>query len=124
MKIRSTDPGRVNTAKVKKSEVRGGSFQELLHSRLDEAHSQLENKHSGEESKSTGNTLNLIEDAAFMLDEALEQIQKDGYPSEEIAHSLSLLRDQMKQRLLDSDNLKTTDAIIAVETGRLQSWTL
>jgi len=40
MKIRSTDPIRVNTATVKKSEVRGGSFQELLHTRLDDIQPQ------------------------------------------------------------------------------------
>jgi len=124
MKIRSTDPSRINTATVKKSEVKGGSFQELLHTRLDGIHSQSENNHPGEDSKGTSNTLNIIEDAALMLDKALEQIQQNGQPSEEISHSLSLLRNQMQQRLPDSDNLRTADAIIAVETSRLQSWKL
>jgi len=124
MKIRSTDPSRVNTAKAKKSEVKGGSFQELLHTRLDGIHSQPENNHPGEEPKSTSNTLNLIEDAALVLDKALEQIQQNGQPSDEIAQSLNLLRDQLKQECPDSDNLKAADAIIAVETSRLQSWKL
>lgn len=124
MKIRSTDLSRVNTTKVKKSEVKGGSFQELLHSRLDGLHPQSENNYSGEEPKSADNTLNLIEDAALMLDKALEQIQQNGQPSEEITHSLNLLRDQLKQKCPDSDNLKDADAIIAVETSRLQSWKL
>ena len=124
MKIRSTDPSRVNTAKVKKSEVKGGSFQELLHTRLDGIHPQPENNHPGEEPKSASNTLNLIEDAALMLDKALEQIQQNGQPSEEIAHSLSLLRDQLKKGVPDSENLRAADAIIAVETSRIESWKL
>jgi uncharacterized membrane protein len=124
MKIRSTDLSRVNTAKVKKSEVKGGSFQELLHTRLDGINPKPEHNHSDEEPKNTGNTLGLIEDAALMLDKALEQIQQNGQPSEEITHSLNLLRDQLKQACPDSDNLKAADAIIAVETNRLQSWNL
>ena len=126
MKIRSIEPSRVNSVKIKKSEVKGGSFQELLHTRLDGMHSQPEDNHPGEERKrtSSNSTLNLIEDAAFMLDKALEQIQQNGQPSEEIAHSLNLLRDQLKQECPDSDNLKAADAIIAVETSRLQSWNL
>ncbi len=124
MKIRSTDPSRVNTIRVKKSEVKGGSFQELLHTRLDGIQPQSENNHPGEEPKRASNTLNLIEDAALMLDKALEQIQQNGQPSDEIAHSLDLLRDQMKQSFSDSDTVRTADAIIAVETSRLQSWKL
>lgn len=124
MKIRSTDLSRVNSAKVKKSEVKGGSFQELLHTRLDGIHSQTEGNHPDEGTNSARNTLNLIEDAALVLDKALEQIQQDGQPSEEIAHSLNLLRDQLQRECPDSDNLKAADAIIAVETSRLQSWKL
>jgi len=124
MKIRSTDPSRVNTAKIKKPEVKGGSFEELLHTRLDDIHSQSENNHPGEEHKSTGKTLNIIEDATLMLDKALEQIQQNEQPSEEITLSLNDLRNQLKQACPDSDSLKTADAIIAVETSRLQSWKL
>ena len=124
MKIRSTDHIRVNTAKTKKSEVKDGAFQELLNTRLDAVHPQQESENSGEKSKNTGNTLQLIENATLMLDEAMKQLQQSGQPSEEIAHSLNLLRDQLKQKCPDSDNLKAADAIIAVETSRLEAWKL
>jgi len=124
MKIRSTDPSRVNTSRTKKPEVKGSSFEELLHTRLDGIHSQSEDNRPGEEYKNSGKTLNIIEDAALMLDQALEQIQHNEQPSEEITLSLNVLRKQLKQACPDSDSLKTADAIIAVETSRLQSWKL
>ena len=124
MKIHSTNPSRVNATKVKKSEVKGGSFQELLHTRLDEIQPQQENHHPDEESKNSSNTLDIIEDATLMLDQALEQIENNGQPSEEITHSLSLLRDRLKHGVADSESLRAADAIIAVETSRLQSWKL
>ena len=124
MKIGSTDPIRVGTAKAKKSEVKGSGFHELLHTRLDDIQPEARQDNSGDAAERSGNTLEIMEDAALMLDKALEQIQQDGQPSEEIADSLSKLRDQLKQRLPDSENLKSADAIIAVETSRLQSWKL
>ncbi|ATX78561.1 hypothetical protein Ga0123461_0108 [Mariprofundus aestuarium] len=124
MKIHSTNPTRVNATKVKKSEVKGGSFQELLHTRLDGIQPKQENHHPGEGSKNSSSTLDIIEDATLMLDQALEQIEKNGEPSEEVTHSLSLLRDRLKHGAPDSESLRAADAIIAVETSRLQSWKL
>lgn len=125
MKIHGTGPTRVSTTKVKKQEVKGGSFQQLLHTRLDDLQPQAEHNPSGEGEKRSSSTLNLIEDAALMLDRALEQIEQNGQPSEEITHTLNVLRDRMKQSgLPDSDSLRAADAIIAAETSRLQSWKL
>ncbi|ATX82895.1 hypothetical protein Ga0123462_2060 [Mariprofundus ferrinatatus] len=124
MKIHGTNPGRVNAAKVKKSDLKGSRFQDVLHTTIDGIHPETGGSHPDEQTKDSSNTLHLIEDAALILDQALEQIQSSGQPSEEIANSLNLLRDRLKQGLPDSDSLRDADAIIAVETSRLQSWKL
>jgi len=124
MKIHGSDLGKVSSAKTKRAEVKGGNFKALLHSQLDSSQSRQEHGQAEEHRKHAGSTIGLIEDATLILDEALDQIQQDGQPSEETARSLAELRDQLKQRLPDSDNLRAADAIIAVETGRLQSWKL
>lgn len=124
MKIHGSDLGKVSSAKTKKAEVKGGQFKDLLHSQLDAGQPRHDHDPSHGQSGHTGATIDLIEDAAHILDEALDQIQQNGQPSEETARSLAELRDLLKQRLPDSDNLRAADAIIAVETSRLQSWKL
>ena len=124
MKIHGSDLGKVNSAKAKKAEVKSGNFKQLLHSQLDGSQSRQERDHAEGRSKHAAGAIDLIEDATLILDEALDQIQQHGQPSEETARSLAQLRDQLKQRLPDSDNLRAADAIIAVETSRLQSWKL
>ena len=72
MKIGSTDPIRVGTAKAKKSEVKGSGFHELLHTRLDDIQPEARQDNSGDAAERSGNTLEIMEDAALMLDKALE----------------------------------------------------
>jgi uncharacterized membrane protein len=60
----------------------------------------------------------MIEDAARLLDEAMEHIQRDGSPSPKTIESLQDLRARMNQKGRDEE----VDAIIAAETRRLQAW--
>lgn len=123
MKIHGSDPSRVHSTRSKKTEVKGGKFRELLHTQLDSSQPGNEHNQGDTAHQFAGSAIDLIEDATSILDEALDQIQQQGQPSEETARSLAQLRDQLK-RLPDSDNLRAADAIIAVESSRLQSWKL
>ncbi len=124
MKINGIGQKRTNISKAKKTKTPTASFQELLQTRLEEIHAPTETgetTRAGDESRTDFDTIN---DAARLLDEALEQIREKGQPDPEIARSLKLLQERMMQRGKCSDGIAETNAIISAETGRLQSWGL
>jgi len=118
MKISSVGRQNLNSSKTKEKQIHGGSFQSILKSRLEGI--QTVQKNDTFEHAPSGNTevWEMIEDAARLLDEAMEHIQKDGSPSPKTIESLQELRGQLDQKGSD----KEVDAIIAAETRRLQAW--
>jgi len=118
MKINSVGRQNLNASKAKEKQVNGGSFQSILKSRLEDI--QTVQKTDAFEQAPSGKTeiWAMVEDAARLLDEAMENIQKDGSPSPKTIESLQELRSQLNQKGSDEE----VDAIIAAETHRLQAW--
>jgi len=117
MKINSVGRQNPNVAKTKEKSVKGGSFQSILKSRL-ESIQTTQNSNDLEQAPSGRNEAwDMIEDAARLLDEAMEHIQKDGSPNPQTIHSLQELHTRLNQK----GNNEEVDAIIAAETRLLQA---
>jgi len=118
MKIRSVGRPNPNLSRTKEKSATTGSFQSILKSRL-EGISTVQKTDNPEQAPSGRAELwDMIEDAARLLDEAMEHIQKDGSPSPHTIHSLQELRGRLRQK----GSAEEVDAIIAAETSRLQAW--
>jgi uncharacterized membrane protein len=118
MKINGVGRQTPNVAKTKEKSVKSGSFQSILKSRL-ESIQPVQHSNDFEQNSSGHNEVwEMIEDAARLLDEAMEHIQKDGSPSPQTLHSLQALHARLNQKGSNEE----VDAIIAAETQRLQAW--
>jgi len=122
MKINNIKRHGAKAGIVKKEHVQEGSFQSLLSSKLETllATRKADNIHKPE--SDAPKAWDMIGDAARLLDAAMEQIQKNGFPDQEILHSLHELRARFHQGSDMDDNAREADVIIAVETNRLQEW--
>jgi len=118
MKINSVGRQNPNIAKTKEKSVKSGSFQSILKSRLENIQTVQHSNDLDHGSSGSNEAWDMIEDAARLLDEAMEHIQKDGSPSPQTIHSLQALHSRLSQK----GNNEEVDAIIAAETRRLQAW--
>ena len=111
-----------NFSKAKEKSGKAGSFQSILKSRLEKIQPVQNTGDLEQPASGTHEAWNTVEDAARLLDEAMEHIQKDGYPSPHTIHALQELRGQLKQNRDNKGSTEEVDAIIAAETSRLQTW--
>ena len=118
MKIRSVGHQHTNSSKVKGKHVKEGSFQSILKNRLENIQTVQKTDPQEQHSPNKPEVWEMVEDAARLLDEAMENIRKDGSPSPQTIHSLQELRGRINQHGSDEE----VSTIIAAETSRLQSW--
>ncbi len=123
MKIHSSAPARatVKTKQVKKRHVVGNGFRSLLQEHIEE----ITQTHAIVDAKRkipcAPGTWQIIEDAASLLDSAMEEILRKGAPNPDTVRLLQGLRKRLACEGQPDDG-REVDAIIAVETSRLGDW--
>lgn len=126
MKINGVGTGaRVEIGKNEKTN-KNSRFQTLLESNIDkiDSHEESDSGQSGEQQQPNREAAKLIEDAACMLDRAMDQIQATGQPNPEVVESLQRLSHSLNQtnKRATPDKNRIADVLVAVETQRLQNW--
>jgi len=121
MKIHSTGRRGLNVVSSKKKEIRQSGFQTLLLNRLENIRTAQNVNPAEQVVPKEAEAWSIIEDAAHLLDKAMEQIHRGGHPDPDIVDSLQELRIQLN-RNSTNNQIEEANAIIAVEAGRLQAW--
>ncbi len=122
MKIRGIGLNGSHNTKKKKTNSSSDSFRALLQSSLETTHPIHETETNAQSDQGSPETWTLIEDAASLLDKAMEQIQASGQPEPELVQSLQALRSKLHQCKGSINGAEDLDALITVETQRLQTW--
>jgi len=122
MKINNIKHHGVKAGIVKKKHVQPGSFQSLLTNKLETLRTAQQANDINEPESDAPKVWNMIGDAARLLDTAMDQIQRNGFPDQEVVHSLHELHARLHQGAGMDGKAKEADVIIAVETNRLQEW--
>jgi len=123
MKIRSIGLNGSHSTKKKKTNDSSDDFRALLQkSSLEPTHPTHETGINAQSDRGSPETWTLIEDAASLLDKAMEQIQASGRPEPRLVQSLQALRSKLHQCKDSINGAEDLDALITVETQRLQTW--
>ena len=123
MKIHSSTAARitVKTGQTKKKPVVGDGFRLLLQEHIEEISQTQATVDTTRGIPCPPETWQVIEDAACLLDTAMEEILRQGAPEPETVRSLQGLRTRLG-RESRSGRGSEVDAIIATETSRLGEW--
>jgi len=122
MKIRHTSIRRTPSTPASESSSESSRFRTLLQDEIgttfDTPTSQKQNDPDTSDQKQAWA---LVEDAAHLLDNIIDQIETDGKPDPASVDSLQQLRKQLShgQTTAVQQDMNT---VIAVETERLKSW--
>jgi len=121
MKIRNTGH-RSPFISTKKNDVKQSSFRSLLQSRLEKIRTARKIEIAEQSVPEDAEAWGMVENAVHLLDEAMEQIQRDGSPNADIVKSLQKIRNQLDRNNNKGRQVEEASTIIAVETNRLQAW--
>jgi len=98
------------------------TFQALLDTEIDAVQGKSSPEQSNNGHASAQQRWQLVEEAASLLDQALEQLSDGEKPAEEVLNSIQKLRTQLHQHRGETDDeLHQADAMLAVEAERIHS---
>jgi len=122
MKIQGpTSPQSQPSQSLKKGKS-AGTFQTLLEAGIDATQSTSSSEQQDNRQGSSQQRWQLVEEAATLLDQALEQLAAGEKPAEEVLSSIQKLRTQLHQHRGEAnDELHQADAMLAVEAERIHS---
>ena len=122
MKIQGPTSPQSQPSKSLKKGKAAGTFQTLLETEIDATQNKLSSEQRDSRQGSSQQRWQLVEEAATLLDQALEQLAVGEKPAEEVLNSIQKLRTQLQQQTGEtSDELHQADAMLAVEAERIHS---
>lgn len=122
MKIQGpTSPQSQSSQSLKKGKATG-TFQTLLDTEIDATRSKSPSEQRDNSEAPALQRWQLVEEAATLLDQALEQLAAGEKPAEDVLNSIQKLRSQLHQQSGETSvELQQADAILAVEAERIHS---
>jgi len=120
MKIHGTSSTQSQPSKSLKKGKADGTFQSMLEAGIDAVDANTtSDQHDGKE---TMQRWQLVEDAANLLDQALEQLSSGEKPAEELLNTIQQLRSELHQnRGETTKELNQADTLLAIEAERIHS---
>jgi glutathione S-transferase len=122
MKIQGPSSLQNRPAQSLKKGKTGDAFQTLLETEIDASQSITSPGQHKDRQQTSRQQWQLVEEAALLLDQALEQLAAGEKPAEEVLTSIQRLRTQLHQHAGEAgDELTQADAMLAVEAERIHS---
>jgi len=120
MKIQGTNSTQSQASKSLKKGKADGTFQSMLEAGIDAVNTNaLLDQYSD---KSSEQRWQLVEEAANLLDQALEQLSTGEKPTKEMLTTIQQLRLELHQNRGEaSEALKQADTLLAIEAERIHS---
>jgi len=118
MKIQGPTPTKSSPSSEIKKGRTDGKFRTLFDAEVADA-KQIERSQYQNGEDHPHQHWQLVEEAAELLDQALEQLNAGEKPAEQVIASIQQLRRQLKQTE-NSDDKSQADTLLAVEAGRIQ----